>query len=477
MRRSIYTKFILGYLIFGLVGFLCVTFFSQRMINRYLVRQSADKLYAEAVLMAYSYEDELYYKTDINAGLNAQFDMVGRFLDSDIWLVDQGGKIVLDSAGGARNGMQIENFDPAGSGSYTIGTYSQMFAEEMLSVNAPISYNYSPIGYIVIHMAMSRVLESTNEILNMVYITAAIIFLLSFIILLIFTIFVYRPLVGITNAAREYGKGNLGYRIAGRHSEDEVGTLGRTLEYMAKDLSGYEESQRAFVANISHDFRSPLTSIKGYLEAILDGTIPPESRERYLKRVISETERLTKLTYSMISLSAADARKQLKRTRFDINRTIREVCISNENICMTRDIRFQLIFEDESEMVFADYGKIQQVLYNLIDNAIKFSDNSSVIYISTGIRHSKVFVSVKDTGCGIPKDSIKKIWDRFYKADASRGRDKSGTGLGLSIVRDIIQAHGEHIDVVSTEGAGTEFTFLLPVGNSRNEEEEQQAAP
>ena len=114
-------------------------------------------------------------------------------------------------------------------------------------------------------------------------------------------------------------------------------------------------------------------------------------------------------------------------------------------------------------MVYADYGKIQQVLYNLIDNAIKFSNNDSDIYISTAMRQRKVFVSVRDTGCGIPKESLKKIWDRFYKTDSSRGRDRTGTGLGLSIVKEILQAHGENIDVVSTEKVGSEFTFSLPM--------------
>ena len=164
----------------------------------------------------------------------------------------------------------------------------------------------------------------------------------------------------------------------------------------------------------------------------------------------------------MLTLSSLDGKNILKRTRFDINKTIKDICASNENICTKKEISFQLTFESETEMVYADQGKIQQVIYNLIDNAIKFSPQGSVIYISTAARQRKIFVSVRDTGCGIPKESIKKIWDRFYKTDSSRGRDRSGTGLGLSIVKEIIQAHGENIDVVSTEKVGSEFTFSLP---------------
>ena len=133
-----------------------------------------------------------------------------------------------------------------------------------------------------------------------------------------------------------------------------------------------------------------------------------------------------------------------------------------EVICGQKNITFDLTFSDTIQMVYAVLGKIQQVMYNLIDNAIKFSHNNSTIYIQASEKYEKIFISVKDTGIGIPKDSIKKIWDRFYKTDLSRGKDKKGTGLGLAIVKEIIQAHGENIDVISTEGVGTEFIFSLP---------------
>ena len=223
-----------------------------------------------------------------------------------------------------------------------------------------------------------------------------------------------------------------------------------------------EEYQRTFIANVSHDFRSPLTSIKGYLEAIIDGTIPPEMHEKYLNRVIAETERLNKLTQGMLTLNSLDSKGYLSRTNFDINRVIKDTAASFEGTCNAKNISFDLIFSDNSLMVYADLGKIQQVLYNLIDNAIKFSHPDSTILIQTSSRHEKIFVAVKDTGIGIPKDSVKKIWERFYKSDLSRGKDKKGTGLGLAIVKEIIQSHGENIDVISTEGVGTEFVFSLP---------------
>ena len=282
--------------------------------------------------------------------------------------------------------------------------------------------------------------------------------------MIVFTIYVYIPLKKITKAAKEYAAGNLEYEVS-VSSKDEMGMLARTLNYMSDELNKSEDYQKQFIANVSHDFRSPLTSIKGYLEAILDGTIPADMQDKYLHRVIDEVERLTKLTSSMLTLNSVGAGALLTKTNFDINRVIKDTAASFEGQCLSRNITFELSFDHASEMVYADLGKIQQVLYNLTDNAIKFSHHDSTIYISSMEKQNKVFISVKDTGVGIAKKDIKKVFDRFYKSDSSRGRDKKGTGLGLSIVKEIIQAHGENIDVISTQNVGTEFIFSLPVAN------------
>ena len=359
--------------------------------------------------------------------------------------------------------MLIDGFDPTATGNhfYMTGQFWGAFDAPALSVLAPITGNFNTYGYVVLHLPMAQVTAQQNEILNIVYITSAIIFLLSLIILLVFTKVVYIPLKRITTGAKEYADGNLDYTIK-VNSTDEMGYLANTLNYMSDELNKMEEYQRSFIANVSHDFRSPLTSIKGYLEAILDGTIPPELYDKYLNIVIAETERLNKLTQSMLAISSMDSKGFLSRSNFDINRVIKDTAASFEGTCHAKNIVLDLTFSDDVEIVYADLGKIQQVLYNLIDNAIKFSHPNSVIYIRSHVRYGKVFISVKDTGVGIPKESINKIWNRFYKQDISRGKDKKGTGLGLAIVKDIIQAHGETIDVVSTQDVGTEFIFTLP---------------
>ena len=265
----------------------------------------------------------------------------------------------------------------------------------------------------------------------------------------------------MTEAAGEYAVGNLNYQLP-IDGDDEFAFLSSSLKVLADEVNQSGEYQRKFISNISHDLRSPLTSIKGYLEAILDGTIPPEKREHYLKIVLSETERLNKLASVLLTLNTYDDKKVLiELSDFDINDIIRQTVATFEVLCQRKNLTVDLVFEEGPLNVSADRDRIQQVLYNLIDNAIKFSNSGSSIRIETTELYDKVFVSVKDNGVGIAKEDLPKIWTRFYKSDLSRGKDKKGTGLGLAITKEIIQSHGEHINVVSTLNVGTEFTFSL----------------
>lgn len=463
MTHSLYTKFVLGYLLFGLLGFITIATLSTRMTHNYLITERSNAMYDEANLLASTYSDIYQGKNITLNTANPQLQAVAAYLGASAWVLDNKGTVVAETAPASHIDHVISGFDPTitGNRSYTTGRFFNMFQEDTLSVLAPITGNFNTYGYVVIHMPLSRVQENQNHILNILYITSAIIFVLSLIILLVFTKTVYFPLKKITAGAMEYANGNLEHTIKVT-TNDEMGYLANTLNYMSSELNKIEEYQKSFIANVSHDFRSPLTSIKGYLEAVLDGTIPPELQEKYLGIVISETKRLNKLTEGMLTLNSLDSKGFLSRSNFDINRVIKDTAATFEGTCNSKNIVLDLTFSNDVLMVYADLGKIQQVLYNLIDNAIKFSPDSSVIYIQTFLKYEKAFISIKDTGIGIPKNNLKKIWDRFYKTDLSRGKDKKGTGLGLSIVKEIIQAHGENIDVVSTVDVGTEFIFTLP---------------
>ncbi|WP_075721560.1 sensor histidine kinase [Roseburia sp. 499] len=465
MKRTLYLKLLLGYVAFGILGFITIATFTSHQTMDYIENEAAENLYRESNLIASNYAADYYRQTMTLDDLKSQISAIAAYLDADIWIVDTKGTILIDSANTTPPGTLIKNFDITSFGAkYSlVGTFYDIYLDDVLTVFSPITINYKVKGYVMIHQPLTQLTSFNNGFLNISYMTLAIIFLCAFVVLGLFTYTVYIPIRKITKAAKEYATGDFTQQI-NIHTNDEIGYLAASLNFMATELSTLEEDQRKFIANVSHDFRSPLTSIKGYIEAIMDGTIPYEMQDKYLNIILFETERLNKLTQSMLELNKYGKKgTMLDISRFDINNTIKMVVQSFEGTCKQKKISFELILTGQTLFVSADMSRIQQVLYNLIDNAIKFSHADSTITIETTEKNEKVFVSVKDTGIGIPKDSLKKIWERFYKTDLSRGKDKRGTGLGLAIVKEIISAHDENINVISTEGVGTEFIFTLPL--------------
>lgn len=467
MKKTIYPKLFCGYLLFGILGFIVISTFTSHCSLDYVKQKEASNLYKEANLVASDYAVS-YYSNDITlADFEERLEALDNYLSAEIWVIGTNGNILVNSAKKTDllnieniNGFDISDF---GNRYSCTGTFYNYFEEEQLSVFAPISINYRVKGYVFIHKPMGKLHSYTNGLMNIAYITLAILFLCAFLLLAIFTYTIILPIKKITRAANEYASGNFEHPVD-VHTNDEIGYLAASLSYMANELNTLEEDQRKFVSNVSHDFRSPLTSIKGYVEAMLDGTIPVENQEKYLNIILFETERLNKLTKSLLELNKYGRRGMiLDITTFDINNTIKMTAQTFEGICKDKRISFELILTGQNLFARADMGKIQRVIYNLIDNAIKFSPSDSTITVETTVKNEKIFVSVKDRGIGIPKDSISKIWERFYKTDLSRGKDKKGTGLGLAIVKEIIQAHKENINVISTEGVGTEFIFSLPL--------------
>ena len=464
MKSILHLKFIVLYIIFGFLCVFTTAMLAEELIQTQLEDDTSQTLYREATLIASDYLPSYFTDSSSVQSVQAQLAAMRLYLDSSLWFVSSDGTMITSSnLEGTSSPDAIENIDPAeiGSSQYITGTYHGYFDEDMITVMAPVTQGFSTKGYLLIHSPLSSIEESCSEIMVSIYICLGVIFLLSFIFLLGFQFFVYNPLKQISEAAKQYASGNLDYEIP-VYTHDEMGYLSASLNYMAVQLKDMDDYQKKIVANVSHDFRSPLTSIKGYLTAMADGTIPPEMYQKYLNIILFETERLTDLTKDLLTLNEFDTKELLlDKTRFDIQDVIKSTAASFEGVCTPKHISIQLLLLPGSVAVNADMRKIQQVLYNLIDNAVKFSGNESTITVEVAEKNEKVFVSVKDRGMGIPKKELNKIWERFYKSDLSRGKDKKGTGLGLSIVKEIIQAHDEHINVVSTEGVGTEFIFSL----------------
>lgn len=464
MKSTLYLKFIIIYIIFGFLSFFTVGILpSQLMLDR-LEQNDSQNLYQEANLIATDYLPSYFQEEASSWAVHSQLKAMKLYLNSSLWFVEADGTLITSANLDDTTAPEaIENFDPAeiGSSQYMIGDYHGYFEEDVITVMAPVTQGFYIKGYLLIHKPVSYIQAICNRMMLPIYIPVIVIYILSFSILLAFHFFIYRPLRLITEAATQYASGNLTYEIP-VNTHDEMGYLSASLNYMSAQLRDMEEYQKKIVANVSHDFRSPLTSIKGYIQAMADGTIPPELYGKYLNIILFETERLTDLTKDLLTLNEFDTKELLlDKTEFDIQEMIKNTAASFEGACTPKRISINLLLLPDAATVYADRRKIQQVLYNLIDNAIKFSENESTVTVEVSERGEKIFVSVKDSGIGIPRKELNKIWERFYKSDLSRGKDKKGTGLGLAIVKEAIQAHDEHINVISTEGVGTEFIFSL----------------
>lgn len=466
---STLSKHIFIYIAICVISFILVSTICYKADYKHIYNYYSDRLYLQANEIANEYALDYLAESKLRR-IELEMKSLSTFNDTRIMFITPSGDVILDTNNSSTDKsnedrilFSINDFDYGDlKGKHDIlWDFYGLFSEPELSVFSPISNSFEIKGYVVINIPESAIVERVYDTFNTNYLTLAIVLILSSAFLVLYFFQVHRPIKEITRATNEYSKGNLSYHVKPMHN-DEIGRLGMSLDYMASQLNESDKFQQKFLSNISHDFRSPLTSIKGYLEAIQDGTIPPEMLDKYIGIMLFETERLTKLTSNILTLNELDPKSvRLDISTFDLNSIIRHTVETFEGTCKKKGIKFNITYANSVQNVKADKGRIQQVIYNLIDNAIKVSKENSYIYITVKEKGEKAQISIKDTGCGIAKEDIDKIWDRFYKSDSSRGRDKKGSGLGLSITKEVIQAHGENIDVVSTVGVGTEFIFTL----------------
>ena len=467
MKRSVYYRLIFTYIILAVLTAVFVFTAGSYLIEKSLIKNKAREMLSEAQVIANTNTSRYFVKTDNKEDLYSTLSLASSIENSEICILNNSGKYLVDTGSSPESVDlgSIESFDPAafGPGYYEISDFFGRYSYDMLNVMTPITSNLKTRGYVSIHVPLTEIYARRQSFVNVLLITAAVVYVLSFLILLQFHFSVFRPLKKITEGAHQFSIGNLGYRINVK-SGDEMGYMAESMNLMAREIEKYDDYQKRFISNISHDFRSPLTSIKGFTDAMLDGTIPPENHDRYLNIISQEAERLEGLTQNITKLSSVDTDELLLNiSTFDINSVIKDTAALFMGSCGRKNLTINLVLTGDILEVNADEERIKQVLYNLLDNAIKFSYKNSQIKIETSERHGKCYVSVKDYGTGIKKEDLPKIWDRFYKSDSSRGLDQRGTGLGLSIVKEIMKSHGQNIDVVSTEGAGTEFIFTLPI--------------
>lgn len=327
---------------------------------------------------------------------------------------------------------------------------------------------YTVSGLVLIQTAAQTVHASYRDLVWQVAVAAIALSLAALIIVFIFTRRVTRPLTAMEKAANSMAGGDFTAR-APEEGTREMLSLASSFNQMADKLATQEQSRREFVANVSHELRSPITSIQGFAQGILDGTIPKGEQEKYLSIITDETHRLSKLIHSLLSLSRIENEETpLHCTSFDINERIRLAIIARMNELEEKELEIETEFAADPCFVHADADQIQQVLINLLDNAVKFTPKGGCIRFSSRLESNTLFLCIQDDGQGILPEDAPHIFDRFYKADKAHTAGK-GTGLGLAICRRIMERHGQSIRLLpSDQGAAFEITLATGKENSRH---------
>lgn len=349
-----------------------------------------------------------------------------------------------------------------------LGTFNNYFSEAHLVVGVPFVQTLSSgetndLGVIFVSVAADSSINFFFEVLSTFIVMVVVVLLLTLVVTYFIVHNTFKPLNKMAAAARSYARGDFTPRVPLPRSKhrDELYDVILSFNNMADSVANIETMRRGLIANVSHDLRTPMTTIAGFVDGILDGTIKPDRQEYYLRIISEEIKRLSRLASSMLEVSRLESgEKGLNKTTFDACEMVRRIIIGFEQKLTDKQIEVVLDIP-ETLNVSADHDALFQAVYNLIDNAVKFTPTGGQIAIYMSEKGGKMQCNVQNTGSEIAPENIKYIFDRFYKEDKSRGINKTGSGLGLYIVKTVINRHGGDIFAKSGDGK-TEFCFSIP---------------
>lgn len=383
-----------------------------------------------------------------------------------IYIVDRRGNVI--SSDNASETVNMSKIDAdfaqkvlSGKKTVEVGDLDGLYNHTFLTVGVPLAFGDEIVGATYLAMPMPEINRYKYHIFRITIsaITTAII--VAMVISYIYSRKATKPIMDLNNAAKAVANGNFDVKVS-TDGDSEMAELSSNFNAMVESLKSLEDMRSSFIANVSHELRTPMTTISGFVEGIMDGTIPPEKRDTYLKIVLDETKRLARLVTELLQLARIDAgTMQLNIREFDINELIRITILKFESRINEKALDIDIDFENENEPVLADKDTVQRVVTNLFDNAIKFNYQNGYIKIVVKRHNGKIEISIENSGIGIEPDELLHIWERFYKTDKSRSYDKKGMGLGLYLVQGIIAAHDEKIWVESEKNKWARFTFTL----------------
>ena len=473
--KTTFSRTFLTVTVILLLALLSIGFFLRTLLRDYLTQTAFSQLTNDAQvisrLTAAHYADNSL--TDMDFFIN--LEIAAAVSEADTVICDKDGKILLCSdapLGCQHQGMVIgqdylQRILRNGTTRDT-GEIQRLYSGSRHVVATTVENEGSVLGIVIVSSPVS-VYQAVLQKMTDFYIMLSVLAVLAAVLAV--SVFVHRqsqPLRQMAKTARAFGHGELDARVPIRKGySQEVDELALAFNSMAASLQQSENQRREFVANVSHELKTPMTTIGGYVDGILDGTIPPEKSRHYMQIVSDETKRLSRLVRSMLDISQLQSEAGIpaeKRTRFDLSENIGQVLLTFEQKITAKNLNVEVDMPPHPVYTNANRDYITQVVYNLLDNAVKFCPENATVGIRLREARGKVYVSVYNDGKTIPAEELPLVFDRFHKLDKSRSENRDGWGLGLYIVKTIVCSHGENISVSSRDGR-TEFTFTLPLVN------------
>ena len=479
MFKSVFSKYITAFMLIIFVSFTMLTVITTVMVNNYSVNEKFEKMInvseasADYIEQRVKAEPATYFHWFIDENskeLETVLNTVSKSADDvTVIVTDSEGNVLLCTGTRAASLSEISAMpkslmDEINNGQNINGfrTVEGVFDSPMQITSSPIIAKNYAVGT-VITVSGSSQLDELLEVMIKTFVLSGIwVMLAALLAVYIISEKVISPLRSIARAAKKFASGQFDVRVEVK-GQDEVAELAEAFNNMAQSLANYETMRNSFVANVSHDLRTPMTTISGFIDGIIVGAIPPEKHDYYLSIIADEVRRLSRLVSSLLDVSRLQAGdRKFVFEPFDACEMARQILISFEQKIEKKELDVEFECTDDSMFVKADRDAIYQVLYNICDNAIKFSNEKGKLKLSLAYnKEKKVEVSVYNEGNGIPEEDQPYVFERFFKSDKSRGLDKSGVGLGMFITKTIMDAHSEKIWVESEYGKNCRFVFTL----------------
>ena len=401
--------------------------------------------------------------------LSTKLEIIGESAEAYLFFTDNDGSILIASNPEMLHGDTVDEAvltkaDSVDKNYHLFSTLDGVLAEKSyISVSEMRSERGGHSGYLFLCSSGEQLAEFKQQFWSNFLLSACVMLLCASVLTRLLMRQLTDPLQKVTDAAQRFGGGDLSVRVEGVEGDGEVADLARTFNQMAENIQSNDNSRGQFMGNIAHELRTPMTTIKGFVDGILDGTIPPELQNHYLQLVSEETGRLARLIQNMLDLSKLESGEyQVNARMFNIWETLTGVALAAEQRINDGMIELEGLTMDEKVLVYADPDLIHQVAYNLLDNAIKFTPAGGTIRFSVEKLGPEAEISIWNSGQGISPEALPYVFERFYKEDRSRGLHARGSGLGLNICKVLVNLSGGQIRVESQQGEWCRFVFTLP---------------